>query len=694
MALYSRKQLLYDDAFTETFTPDEQFTQLDLSMPDDKLVKAVVDDLPFNVDYWNSAPWELQKTDRVNVAFFLQGYDNENDKYDEEDLGGNYLFTATRAILSYATGQLAKPELTPSRSDEQYVKMARQMEQALYLHTENEEGEPKVRAAMLNLITRKRGGLKQRFDPNAGLYGDIITEVPSPDDVTIDRTASFMADPNKIYHRISCSIDELVARFPDKKEQVYSAYDIQRGVYTQLSKTLTYFECWFSYVDSDYLPREAVCWFLPDKRILLDKMPNPNWIYTGDDTRDKMINVTTKPPKPFTFFNYINLGKSFIDETSLFDQAIKLQKGLNNRSSQFNKNVDFRNGRWVASKGAFDQADAQKLINKGARTVAMTNAEDASKALVSVTSEPVGQEVYDSMQDFRAAIDGTMGTPSIFKGSNPQNGDTLGRDMLLKNQAGMLQDDLVRAVQQGMSQYYQLKLQMMRVYYTDDYWFAQKGADGNFDFIMLNSDLVDPGVRINVQADSTLPIDKESVRAQANVLARLRLIDPLTYYEDLGLPNPELRAERLTRYNLDQMGYMNSVSESMSNSDAEIDIMLLTAGKQPAERDSYDADYLNYFNHFITLNRFAQLPPDAKERLVDFLQATAMKAQQSAQLQGAMLDDAGITEAPPLPPLPKRTLQMRVDGTMDPNQTNSVLNGNAVVPQGQPAGPPPPTPGM
>src|SRR4029077_6496791 len=111
---------------------------------------------------------------------------------------------------------------------------------------------------------------------------------------------------------------------------------------------------------------------------------------------------------------------------------------------------------------------------------------------------------------------------------NPQNQDTLGRDQMLKTQAGMLQDDLVRCVQISMEMYYNKLLQMMRVYYTDDYWFQVKGGDGKFDFIMLNGDTIDSNVKIGVQVDSTLPLDKASIRATALELAKMQRIDQLT----------------------------------------------------------------------------------------------------------------------------------------------------------------------
>lgn len=681
-----KEESAYAAPFSETFLPDEDYELFNLSLPDDKLDKMLINSLEADTDYWNKSPWRLKDTDLENVKFYL-GEQVENKEWLKggNEFVDNRLFSSVRAILSYATGQLAVPEITPSRSDKEFVHMARMIQSALYQHSLNEDVDQKTRAAVANLILRKRGYLKQRFDPNSGAFGDIITEVVNPEDIIIDRTAGYLQNPNKIYHRVRCSIDELIARFPKKEKDILTAYSIKQGRFSQMSQYVTYFECWFTYMDKN-VPREAVCWFVPDKHLILDKQPNPNWIYTGDDTRDKQQNITPTPPKPFTSFNYLNLGHSFIDETCLFEQGKPMQELLNKRQKQFHQNVDYMNGRWVASKKAFDEGDAQKLINKGPRTVAMTNAEDVNKAIAVLTPTGQPQQVFESIVDARGEIDQMMGTPNVFKGADPQNRDTLGRDMMVKQQAGMLQDDLVRAVSKGMENYYQLKLQMMRVYYTDDYWFQVKGGDGKFDFIMLNGDVIDSNVKIGVEVDSTLPLDKQMIRANAMGLAKLRLIDPLTLFEDMGLPNPEIRTERLQRSLIDPFTYLKSIEEQMDDNDAEVDIMMLAAGKDPQERDNYDESYLNYFNHFLTTNRFAMLPQEAKQRVVSYLTAVQHLAAQSSNLQTAMLDDAGILEQPVQPPMPKRTIRVDVPGTqLDAGQTSQLTGAQPpVAPQAPP----------
>lgn len=670
---------VYDNLFSETYLPDEAYEQFAESMPDDVLDKMLIKSLDENVTYWNNAPWNLKKTDTENTKFFL-GDQTDRKELFREGLSGtdNRLFTSTRAILSYATGQLAKPSVSPSRSDQQYVRMAKTMQTALYQHAKEEHVDIKMRAAVTNLVVRKRAFLKLRYDPTLGAYGDIVTEVCNPEDIIIDRNAGFMDNPNVIYHRLRCSVEELMLKFPKKAARIRTEFGIKKGTWSQMSRFVTYFEAWYSYFDKKGVPREAVCWFLPQFHLILDKMPNPNWIYTGDDARDKQTNVLFMPPKPFIWFNYLNMGHSFIDETSLFEQAKPLQEMLNRRNRQFNANVDFMNGRYVGSKKAFSEEDGYKFVNRGARTMALVDAEDVGKAVNVLTPTTVSPQVFQSVQDFRNEIDGVMGTPSIFKGGQPQSQDTLGRDQLLKGQAGMLQDDLVRAVTVGSERYYQVLCQMMRVYYTDDYWFSVKGGDGKQDFIMLNGDSLDANVRITVETDSTLPIDKESIRATSIELSKNKLIDPLTLFEDLGLSNPELRAERLMKMQMQPFVYMESVMADEDNAEAELDIQLVIADKSPQERDAYDEHYLSYFNNFMTLNRFAMLPQEAKQRLVAFLSLVQHQASQTATLQETMPDSAGMLDAPAIYP-PKTSV--RLMGTVDANQASALASGSLPAPE-------------
>lgn len=689
---FAQTEDIYEEAFTQTQVGDTEFAELDLIMSDDDLQKLVVLSLEADRSHWNKKPWQLEETDLTNTSFLLGDQLNDKD-YLKADAGSkivdNRLFSSTRAILSYATGQLAKPEITPSKSDEIYLKSARDIGSALYQHSADEQVDFKVRAAVMNLVSRKRGYLKLRWNPDIGLNGDIVTEVCNPEDIIICRYAGYLQNPAKIYHRIRCTVSELCARFPDKQQQIQDAFAVRRGVYSQMSKMITYFECWFTYTDTDGHAKEGVCWFISEKKLILDKMPNPNWVYMKTHKKEMQANVMSSAPKPFVVFNYINTGHSYIDETCLIEQARPLQVALNKRLRQVSDNADYVNGRWVASKKAFSQEDARNLINKGARTVAMVDREDVSNALVNVAPNQLDAWVENTIYDYRNEIDGMMGTPSQFKGAQPTSTDTLGRDLLLKQQAGALQDDLVRSISMAMENYYQIKLQMMRVYYTDDYWFQTKGGDGKYEFILLNGDKLDSNVKVGVQVDSTLPLDKPGIRSMAMELWQAgQAIDYKSLMEDLGLPNPDVRAERYLKSRIDPINFLKSVEVGQINSEAETDIQLLIAGKTPEERDNYDEHYFNYYNKVVASNRFAKLQgenPKAAQRITMFLIAIQHAMMQSLNISESMMDTAGIVNDPMPMPIPKTTV--KINGMIDPGQSAQM----AGVQPDQPAPGVPPT---
>lgn len=682
MQPYEGYHSAYSERFEQLNIAPEDYEAFDLAVPDTKLQQMLIRSLETNSDYWNQKPWELQKADTKNTAYFF-GEQNVEDNYiidNDNRYKDNRLFTGVRAILSYATGQLAKPELTPSKGDEIYLKAARDLQMALYQHSMDEKVDLKVKSAVLNLILRKRGFLKLRYDPNAGYDGDIVTEIVNPEDIVVDRSARYLDNPNVIYHRIRCSVDELIRRFPAKEAEIRKVYGIIQGRYTQMSKLVTYWEAWFTYIDAGK-EKEGVAWFLTDGELILDKMPNPNWIYTGNDKKDKEKNLVSCPPKPFVVFNYMNMGESYIDETSLFEQAKPQQDIVNRRGRQIMDNADFVNGRWIASKKSFNEEDAQKLINKGPKTVALADSDDVTKSLANISSPEMSAYAVNTLYDARSEIDNILGTPAQFRGAQPQSADTATRDLLVKNQAGALQDDLVLAVANAMESYYKMKLQMMRVYYSEEHWFTCKGGDGKYIYIMLNGDNIDSNVKIGVQTDSTLPLDKQAIRATAMQLWQQgNAIDYLTLMEDLGLPDPQVRTERYYKALQDPQGYVKSIELSQIDTSAEADIQLLLDGKEPEERDDYTEDYINYFNKFVASNRFARLKPKQQELVTQWLMAVQHVMTNVANLQALMLDDAGMLITQPAPQQQMPPMGQEIAPTLPPEQTGGMAGEAQAAP--------------
>lgn len=661
----------YESELDPQETVNEAVPLFNLDMDDDALVKMLVRTLDDNISHWNQTPWLLQRTDAENINYLLGNQLDERYLLPHQTrYVDNRLHASVRAILAYVTGQLAKPELLPSKTQDRYKRIAQSMGMFLYQHALDHEANQFMRLAVKNLVTRKRCFLKLRFDKDYGPFGDICTENIDPADIVVGRFSRYGQDPDVIYHKQKGTVEQLVAKFPDKKGEIFDAFGIIRGTHSQMTQMRTYWECWFTYWDSDGKESEGLCWFLPNTTVILGKMQNPNWIYEGSEHNQKIVNMTYAPVKPFIGLNYLNTGRSYIDETCLLDQAIPMQDILNKRGRQIVENADYANPRLLVDKGIMEQADADKFVNKNPKTIGMVdtskNNRPISESVFMVTGQQLPSFVFQDKIDARSEIDVMMGTPTQFRGEQPQSKNpTLGQDLLIKNQASALQDDLVEVVNRGWRDYYNKLLQMCLVYLPDDYWVMTKGKDGEYNQISLQSPNIDTNVRISVQVDSTLPLDKQSQRAMAIQLAQMPgRIDDLSLFEMLGVPDPEALADRVSRFNLDRLGYMESLEQKLIDAEADADITLLIAGKAPEERDDYSENYLNHFNLFLTTNRFQQLAPTIQQRLTTFLGLVANKAATTAGLQSSMLNPAGIIDQPPAPPVPKTDI--RLLGQLDP----------------------------
>lgn len=662
--------ILNSGAYTDLNNDNVQYELYDLDIDDNKLAKMLVPALQENIDYWNGKPFELAKTDKENNKYmlgdqiddrFLQPY---NARYID-----NRIFAAARSVLAYVNARVAMPEVTPSKPGSQFKQFAEDFKYALYQHGVDNYLNIKVKSATRNLIVRKRGYLKLRFDPTLGQYGEIVVESIDPENIVIDRYARFQDNPKAIYHKQSCTVEELIAKFPDKEDDINKCLSIKRGTQSQLTRRVDYYEVWFTYVDKDKKKQEGLAWFMPIGQLILGKMRNPNWVYSDGANNDLHNNITNLPIKPFIPFNYLNTGKSYVDETSLFDQAKPMQDLINKRGRQIWENADYVNGRVIADSRVMSEEDASKFLNKNPKTIMLVDGSKGSGSinndLTVVQPQMLPGYVIDTLYDARNELDQIFGTPNIFRGQQQQGANTLGENMLIKQQAGALQDDIAGAVDQAMGQYYKYLAQMMKVYYTEEHWVQIKGPDGTYDFVVLTSDNIDTGVKISVQSGSTLPQDKDQLRAAALELAKLGpdRIDNLTLFEMLGIPDPAEIAERVQKANTDPAGYLADIEKEEFSRDANMDIALLIDNKPPEERDEYDPGYLNYMNQYIASNKFAKLPLDAQQRITDFLKGVLEITTRTANIQSEssnssmdqqMQDGGGMAGMmagqPPMPP--------------------------------------------
>jgi hypothetical protein len=299
------------------------------------------------------------------------------------------------------------------------------------------------------------------------------------------------------------------------------------------------------------------------------------------------------------------------------------------------------------------EGEAAKMVNKGSKTIGMVDLPDGTSlkdgVLVNVGPQPLGSEVYQSIVDTRNEVDELLGTNAIQKGSTPQGKDTLGRDLLQNQQASSLQDDYVRAVARTYKQYYQIVLQMAKVNWGEDQLVQTKDA-GKDIVLHLSGSMIDENMKVSVNTDSIYPTNKAQLKQDAKDLYNTGKLDPKTAFEDMGYDDADIRAERVMKFVTDPALYQASIELGINNTEAEEDIQSILKGHEPQERDVYDEEYLNYYNQFMTTNRYAMLPDEQKQAIAAHLMIVQHIANTQLGLQQAMLDEAGMIEPPPVMP--------------------------------------------
>ena len=96
---------------------------------------------------------------------------------------------------------------------------------------------------------------------------------------------------------------------------------------------------------------------------------------------------------------------------------------------------------------------------------------------------------------------------------------------------------MVRAITRMMGDYYEYLTQMFIVWYDEDHSFVHDAGNGDFDYITLNRDLIEKGIR--VKSGKPASPDRSRVEAVTMKLLEQKAISLLDAYKQLQLDNPQ-----------------------------------------------------------------------------------------------------------------------------------------------------------
>lgn len=367
---------------------------------------------------------------------------------------------------------------------------------------------------------------------------------------TIDETGNYTGEYIGEYRDDKAS--DLIERFPEKESFIKDV------VKDKLGTRVRYIEWW-----SDY--GKILWWEL--KGEVLGKVRNPHWNYedtqveVDDYGEEREVSFTPHnhfkvPQFPYAFLSVFNLGLHPHDETSLIEQNLGNQDLITKRMRQIDENADSLNGGWVISgqSSGLSQEEAYKAVQslKDGRGF-YTPQGDARTAAAHIQGQSLPTEVFNQLSDARNELLGIFGTA----GTTPQGLEeekTVRGKILRAGSDQSRNGGISEYVEQLADRTFNLCVQMMFVYYTEEHVASVIGRENAFEAVALSNSDLDRKLQVSVKSGSMIPKDPLTQANQAIDLFSAGAISPIELHSRLDDPNPRETVKELIEYTTNPQG--------------------------------------------------------------------------------------------------------------------------------------------
>jgi hypothetical protein len=491
---------------------------LEYNKPDAELIVAINKAIKESNEFKNT----IDKRGEKNKQYWKYGADkSEGDTHPKKSKTKiNRIFTDVETAIPILTANVPEATIIGDVTSDVREKLQDGLEIAYEVKYKMQQ---KLQCLIRHWFLFTAGIWKYRWDKEKGF----ITDNVIPKKIGIDKRATSMDDCEYFWGEMEDTSEKLIEKYPKKK------IDIE-GIAGQnnLKTKIRYTEFWGG-------NGEWVSWVIPSRNLILDKIKNPNWDY-----EDETKNIFKKPQIPYIVLNVFNLGddSSLYDDTSLIEESIPIQDGVNQLEQQI---IDLNEGRkrvWVTSGEAMSEHKAQDLVNKTGDLMVYLDRKAPLGGLSQVQSGTPDAAMFNNLTHLLSEIDNVMGIHSTTRGSRESQETATGRQMLMASDIGRM-DMIVRNVEQAVEDWYNAYLHMLKVYSNEPIVWAS--AENK---IEVSPDEIPTNVMVMVKKGSTMPTDDRTRMDMARDLASAGLIDPGTLFEELGYANVDQRVQKLLQW--------------------------------------------------------------------------------------------------------------------------------------------------
>jgi hypothetical protein len=496
---------------------------------------------------------KMEKRWKRNKRYWLGYEKNQQGSVEEEkSIPDNLIFESIETVLPVATKRPPEPVVdsdgTPEGTD-----LANDITKTLTYLSKKTKLKYVIKDATRNWMIYELGVVKVGWD-------EIENEITSK---TI-KTSSLILDPKAyiengrykgrfIGELREDTAEDLIARFPQAEAQIMIEAQNKKNT------NIKYTEWWTP---------TTLFWKMKDT--ILGKAKNPHW---NENTTEQSVdeygqsvempvegnNHFAAPEMPYLFLSVFSTGGQPHDETGLISQNIKNQDLVVKRIEQIDINADNTNGGAVVS-GDFFTKEQASLVGQAKRkgdTVWVPHG-DVNQAYKQDIGASLPPFVYQSLMDYRNELRANFGTQGITAQGTAQEstvrGKIIQRDQDSTRIGGGI-SDYIELLSENIFDWY---IQLICVYYDEPHFAISIGESRAQLAVAVQKDRVNRKLIVTVKEGSMLPKDAVTIRNQAIDLWTAGLLDPLSVYEMIDLPNPEETLQRLITWQTNPAGLLGA----------------------------------------------------------------------------------------------------------------------------------------
>lgn len=579
---------------------------------------------------------KLEERQKTNEDFWVGKQFDESKFYEYQiPYKDNVIWQDLETRISIIASRMPDIIVTPNNNDSEKIEAAQTIQKGLKVKIDNSTTKRLIKNGLRNHHLDFIGCLKIRWDND---IKDYMFEVVKPQKLILDHTATIPADGytadnmEYICQWIEEPVAQTLAKFPSKRNEILKANQFVQGTTKQLNSKNRYQEVWFSFYGNDGKLYEGVCWKMGKE--ILDKEKNPYYDWEGYEktmgmgTEVAYRNHFDRPRKPYIFFSYQNLGYSPIDDTTPVEQSLPLQRIINKRGRQITEINDRAIPKLIFLGDAMTKEDARNVTNDPDEHIILNqNVQDVRSSVLPVAASSPNASLYQDMIINRTQVDAKFATHSTTRGEQVPTESGISKQITREGDLAVADDMSSIVVERVVYEMSNWAVQLMKLFYDKEHFMKDVGKDGEVSYVTLKRDLINDGLEINVKASS---IDKSQRRFDAQNSAARRLIDPLTYYEDMDVPNPKQRTKRLIAFLSGQFGLYSDITElgvdmrDVGDEEAQVDIDRLKNGDK-FEVGEITQAYLNRMIYFTGTDEYKKLNKSTKQRFKDFMEVLREK---------------------------------------------------------------------